>query len=83
MTLGQVKVSAESNDITAVPELLKVLDLHGCIATVDALNTQKEVVKQPAAKAADYVVSLKGNHPRLKEEVATLLTNVGAGRTSG
>ena len=83
MTLGQVTASAESNEITAVPELLKVLDVAGCIVTVDALNTQKEVVKQIAAKAADYVVALKDNHPRLKEEVAALLTNVREGRTFG
>lgn len=83
MTLGQVKVSAESNEITAVPELLKVLDLAGCIVTVDALNTQKEIVNQIHAKEADYVVALKDNHPRLKEDVATMLTNVREGRTSG
>ena len=83
MTLGQVKVSADSNEITAVPELLRVLDLAGCIVTLDALHTQKEVVTRIAAKGADYVVALKDNHPTLKEEVATMLTNVREGRTAG
>jgi predicted transposase YbfD/YdcC len=61
LTLGQVKVAADSNEITAVPELLKTLSLAGCIVTVDALNTQKATVAAIVAQEADYVLDFRGN----------------------
>lgn len=70
MVLGQVKTSDKSNEITAVPELLDMLFIKGCIVTVDAMNTQKDIVtKIVKEKKADYVVALKENHPTLYEEV--------------
>jgi hypothetical protein len=58
LTLGQVKVAADSNEITAVPELFKVLALEGCIVTLDALNTQKETVAAIVKQEADDVIAL-------------------------
>ena len=61
LVLGQVKVDEKSNEITAIPELLKVLYLKGCIVTIDAIGCQKEIVKQIVEKEADYVITLKKN----------------------
>lgn len=70
MVLGQVKTEEKSNEITAVPELLDLLFLKGCIVTVDAMNTQKKTVEKIVnEKKADYVVALKGNHETLHQEV--------------
>jgi predicted transposase YbfD/YdcC len=69
LVLGQVKVGEKSNEITAVPELLRLLDLTGCIVTVDALNTQKEIAREIREQGADYVMALKDNHPTLSSEV--------------
>lgn len=70
MILGQVKTDDKSNEITAVPELLDLLSIKGCIVTVDAMNTQRETVKKIVKeKKADYVVALKENHPSLYDEV--------------
>lgn len=70
MVLGQVKTEEKSNEITAVPELLDLLFVKGCIVTVDAMNTQKKTVEKIVKeKKADYVVALKGNHETLHQEV--------------
>ena len=82
LTLGQVKVAERSNEITAVPELLRLLQIKGCIVTVDALNTQKETVEEIRQQEADYVVALKGNHGKLYEAVAELCEAVEGKRTA-
>jgi predicted transposase YbfD/YdcC len=82
LMLGQYKVAADSNEITAVPELLRLLELKGCIVTVDAINTQKETIKQIRAQEADYVVALKGNHETLHQAVGELCAVVRAGHTA-
>lgn len=69
LALGQVKVADKSNEITAVPVLLKMLDLKGCIVTLDAMSCQKETAKQILAGQADYVLALKGNQTSLHEDV--------------
>jgi predicted transposase YbfD/YdcC len=69
LTLGQIKVVEKSNEITAVPELLRLLNLKGCIVTMDALNTQKEIAREVREQGADYVLALKDNHPHLRAEV--------------
>ena len=61
LTLGQVKVDDKSNEITAIPELLRVLQLKGCIVTIDAMGCQKDIAAAIADKGADYVLALKGN----------------------
>lgn len=69
LVLGQVKTSEKSNEITAIPKLLDMLMLKGCIVTTDALGTQKDIVKKIRSKKGDYVLALKGNHPATYEEV--------------
>lgn len=83
LTLGQVKVAADSNEITAMPELLQVLAIKGCIVTVDALNCQKEIAAQVRDQQADYVLALKGNHHTLHEQVESFFQAVRGQRTSG
>jgi predicted transposase YbfD/YdcC len=65
LLLGQVKVDAKSNEITAIPALLKLLDISGCIITLDAMGTQKEIAREIIGHGADYVLCLKANHPTL------------------
>jgi predicted transposase YbfD/YdcC len=73
LVLGQRKTDDKSNEITAVPELLRVLELDGCIVTVDALNCQKNIAKEISEADADYVLALKGNHAVAHEEVRAFL----------
>ncbi len=71
LVLGQVKVDDKSNEITAIPKLLTRLDLAGAVITIDAMGCQKKIADQIVEKKADYVLSLKGNHGLLHEDVAT------------
>lgn len=70
LTLGQVAVDAKSNEITAIPQLIELLDLKGCVVTIDAAGCQKEIAAHIVAKDADYVLALKENQPTLHEQVA-------------
>lgn len=70
LTLGQVAVDAKSNEITAIPQLLELLDLKGCVVTIDAAGCQKEIAAQIVAQEADYVLALKDNQPTLREQAA-------------
>ena len=72
LVLGQVKVDAKSNEITAIPELLKVLALHGCIVTIDAMGAQTAIAQQIIDQGGDYVLSLKGNQGKIHEDVGQL-----------
>ena len=72
LVLGQRKVDDKSNEITAIPKLLEVLDIHGCIVTLDAMGTQKEIAQQIIAQGGDYVLALKGNQGNLFEDVQQL-----------
>ena len=72
LVLGQVKTEAKSNEITAIPELLKTLDVKGAVVTIDAMGCQKEIAKQIVDQGADYVFSLKGNQGNLHKEVQLL-----------
>ncbi len=67
--LGQVKTEEKSNEITAIPELLRISELKGCIVTIDAMGCQKNIAEQIKEKGADYVPALKGNHGNLYEDV--------------
>jgi len=69
VVLGQIKVDEKSNEITAIPALLQVLDLAGCIVTLDALGTQKEIAQTIVDREADYVLALKENQGHLYEDV--------------
>lgn len=70
LVLGQLKTEEKSNEITAIPVLLELLELKGCIVTVDAMGCQTAVAAQIISQEADYVLSLKGNQGLLHEEVA-------------
>lgn len=74
LVLGQVKVDEKSNEITAIPELLKVLSLQGCIVTIDAIGCQKEIVKLIAGQEADYIITLKKNQGSLFKRVEGLFS---------
>jgi predicted transposase YbfD/YdcC len=64
-----LKVDDQSNEITAVPELMRMLDLKGTVITADALNTQKTVATQAIEGKGDYLLPVKGNQPGLEESV--------------
>ena len=67
--LGQVETEEKSNEIEAIPRLLKILDLKGCIVTIDAMGCQTEIAKEIQDRGADYVLALKGNQGTLHEDV--------------
>jgi predicted transposase YbfD/YdcC len=73
LVLGQLKVADKSNEITAVPELLRALELSGCIVTLDAMGCQKKIAREIIEADADYVLALKGNQETVHEEVKTFL----------
>jgi len=84
LTLGQVAVDAKSNEIAAIPRLLELLELKGCVVTIDAAGCQKEIAAQIVAQGADYVLALKENHPTLHQQVADyFLRQTEAGERSG
>src|SRR5262249_3987240 len=70
LTLGQVAVDAKSNEIAAIPQLIELLDLKGCVVTIDAAGCQKEIAAQIVAQEADYVLALKENQPTLYNQVS-------------
>ncbi len=69
LVLGQVKVSDKSNEITAFPALLALLDLRDCTVTIDAMGCQKEIARQIISQGGDYVLALKGNQGQIFEDV--------------
>jgi len=69
LTLAQVNVGAKANEISAIPTLLEVLVLKGCIVTLDAMGCQKTIVQQIREQEADYVVAVKGNQPTLHQHL--------------
>jgi predicted transposase YbfD/YdcC len=81
--LGQVKVEDKSNEITAIPALLELLDLTGCIITIDAMGTQHEIARRIQAQGADYVLALKANHPTLYQQVKQWFENAEASEFQG
>ena len=72
LVLGQRKVDEKSNEITAIPELLKLLALSGCIVTIDAIGTQTNIAKTIVEGEADYVLSVKENQGHLYEDISVL-----------
>ena len=69
LILGQIKVEEGSNEITAVPPLLRALAIKGCIVTLDALHCQKETTEVIIEQGADYVIALKRNQEKLYNQV--------------
>lgn len=75
LILGQEKTSAKSNEITAIPNLLDMLDLKGCIVTIDAMGCQKTIAEKICKRGADYILSLKGNQGHLSEDTKIFFTD--------
>ena len=73
LVLAQIATDAKSNEITAVPKLLKMLALEGAIVTADALNCQRTIAEQIVAQQGDYALALKGNQGTLHDDVVLLL----------
>jgi predicted transposase YbfD/YdcC len=69
LSLGQVACAEKSNEITAIPELLRLVDIQGAIITIDAMGTQKAIAEEIIAGKADYVLALKGNQGTLHQAV--------------
>ena len=72
LVLGQRKVDEKSNEITAIPELLKLLEIKGCLVTIDAMGCQTEIAQTIIEQGADYALALKGNQGNLYEDVRQL-----------
>lgn len=83
LVLGQTKVKNKSNEITAIPELIKVLELSGCLVTIDAMGTQTKIAQLIQERGADYCLALKGNHQYLYERVVHLFDQAEATDWSG
>ena len=78
LVLGQIKVDEKSNEITAIPELIRALNLAGCIVTIDAMGCQTKIVEEIAAANANYVIGLKGNQGAIHGEVKSFLEDAEA-----
>jgi predicted transposase YbfD/YdcC len=74
MVLGQCKVDDKSNEITAIPALLDVLMIKGCIVTIDAMGCQKHIAEKIISKEADYILALKSNQEHLLDDVQEAFT---------
>ena len=76
LVLGQLKTEEKSNEITAIPQLLEVLELAGCLVTIDAMGCQKTIAAKIVKKEAEYLLALKGNHPTLYRAVENYFHSV-------
>jgi predicted transposase YbfD/YdcC len=70
ISLGQVVVDEKSNEITAIPKLLEILDVSGCLVTIDAMGCQKEIAQKIMDQKADYVLAVKDNQPKLHAAIS-------------
>jgi len=76
LVLGQLRTSNKSNEITAIPLLLDILDIEGCIVTIDAMGCQTAIVEKIVEKDADYVITCKGNQEHLHEDIEVLFARL-------
>ena len=83
LVLGQVAVADKSNEITAIPQLLDLLDLRDCTVTIDALGCQTAIAEQIVQRGGQYVLALKGNQPTLLADVQALFADARAARQPG
>ena len=83
LVLGQLAVEEKSSEIVAVPQLMDMLDLKGCVVTADALNCQKTVAQKAVEKKADYVLAVKGNHPIMHDEIRRHMDALAASSPAG
>jgi predicted transposase YbfD/YdcC len=75
ISLGQVVVDEKSNEITAIPKLLKMLEISGCLVTIDAMGCQTEIARNIVDAGADYVLHVKGNQPTLQQGIEAFFTD--------
>jgi predicted transposase YbfD/YdcC len=78
LVVGQVKTSTKSNEITAIPALLDLLDVAGCVVTTDAMGCQKKIVTAITDKGADYLLAVKSNQPTLHDDVVAYFADAKA-----
>lgn len=83
LVIGQLAVEEKSNEITAVPQLMEMLDLKGCVVTADALNCQRTIAAKALEKEADYVLAVKGNQPTLHQELSLFMDNLSSNSEPG
>src|SRR6476659_837403 len=76
LVLGQLRTSDKSNEITAIPLLLDILDIQGCIVTIDAMGCQTTIVEKIVEQQADYVITCKGNQAHLAEDIEAIFTRL-------
>jgi predicted transposase YbfD/YdcC len=76
LTLAQTAVEAKSNEITAIPQLLKLLDIRGATVTIDAMGCQKDIARQIVEQEGDYVLTVKENQPALLEQVKRVMDEI-------
>jgi predicted transposase YbfD/YdcC len=74
LSLGQVAVDSKSNEITAIPQLLELLDVHGALVTIDAMGCQKAIAAKIRERGGDYLLTVKDNQPTLLEDIQTCFT---------
>jgi predicted transposase YbfD/YdcC len=83
LVLGQCKVDEKSNEITAIPQLLRMLEISGCVVTIDAMGTQKAIAQLIVERAGEYVLALKGNQGKLFEDVQQVFAHAQAVNFAG
>jgi len=83
VVLGQLKTEEKSNEITAIPELLRLLDVSGCLVTIDAMGCQRAIAAQIVQHGGDYVLALKRNHETLYQAVKELFARAQLMPSSG
>ncbi len=76
IVLGQIKTEDKLNEITAIPELLKFLDISGSIVSIDAMGCQETIAKTIVSQGADYVLAVKKNQKKLHEEISDYFITV-------
>lgn len=83
VVLGQLKTEEKSNEITAIPELLKLLEIKGCLVTIDAMGCQKDIARQIVERQADYLIAVKDNQPTLRADIENIFAKLREDRPSG
>lgn len=83
LVLGQVKTDEKSNEITAIPQLLKMLALKDCVVTIDAIGCQKEIAQEIVEAEADYLIAVKDNQPTLRADIENIFAELRKGAPSG
>lgn len=76
LVMGQMACEEKSNEITAIPKLLDILEINGCIVTIDAMGTQKDIAEKITSKKADYILTLKENQKNLYKDVKLYLDDI-------